>query len=289
VLPAAPTGRVFKAGLRPRLTMTGERHTVTADLPGAGIGEELPRWGRWFRQVEVTPRGGQTLMSGIAQKPLLIVDRVGKGRMAQLMSDHIWLWARGYEGGGPHAELLRRLAHWLMKEPELEENSLRAATEGNRLSVVRRSVEPNGTPVEIVTPSGKVIKVKLEEGTSGRAKALVPVSETGIYKVRDLKHTTLAAVGNLNPLEFTDINTSPARLSPLVKTTGGGVVWSQDGAPAFRRVRPGRLTAGPGWFGLVENRDYTVASVREMPMLPGLLLLLLGLGTLTLAWRAESN
>jgi hypothetical protein len=148
--------------------------------------------------------------------------------MAQLLSDQIWLWARGYEGGGPHSDLLRRLAHWLMKEPELEENSLRAVMEGNRLSVVRRSVEPDTTPVEVVTPSGKTIEVKLVEGIGGRAKAMVPVSETGIYKVRDFKHSTLAAVGNLNPLEFADMSTTPARLAPLTKTTGGGVVWAED-------------------------------------------------------------
>ena len=38
-------------------------------------------------------------MTGVG-RPLLAVDRVGEGRVAQLMSDHIWLWARGFDGGG---------------------------------------------------------------------------------------------------------------------------------------------------------------------------------------------
>ena len=67
-------------------------------------------------------------MSGDHGDPLLVLDRVGKGRVAQLLSDQMWFWARGFEGGGPQAELLRRLAYWLMKEPDLEENDLRAAS-----------------------------------------------------------------------------------------------------------------------------------------------------------------
>ena len=59
-----------------------------------------------------------------------MLDQVGKGRVAELLSDQIWLWARGFEGGGPQAELLRRLAHWLMKEPELEEEKLSASIDG---------------------------------------------------------------------------------------------------------------------------------------------------------------
>ena len=119
ILPGEPTGRVFSGPIRAKITKTGERHPITRDLPGAGLGEELPRWGKWFRHIEVKQRSGHALMSGFNGKPLLIVNRVGKGRVAQLLSDHIWLWARGYDGGGPHAELLRRISHWLMKEPEL--------------------------------------------------------------------------------------------------------------------------------------------------------------------------
>ena len=289
VLPGMPSGKVFNQPLRPKLTEIGQRHTVTADLPGAGIGEELPRWGRWFRQIDVTRRRGMVLISGVEERPLLIVDRVNKGRVAQLLSDHIWLWARGYDGGGPHSELLRRLAHWLMQEPELEENSLRAFMEGNRLAVVRRSVEVDTSPVEIVAPSGKITEVRLKQGIGGRAKATVAVAETGIYRIRDNRHNALAAVGNLNPLEFADMRSSAARLAPLAGATGGGVVWMADGVPELRRARPGRRTAGKGWLGLLENQDFAVISVREVALLPKLLFLVLALGAMIMAWRRESN
>jgi hypothetical protein len=289
VLPGEPDGRVFVGGLRPRLTKIGQRHTVTADLPGAGVGEELPRWGRWFRQVSVSNRGGYSLMSGRNNKPILLVKRVGKGRVAQLLSDHIWLWARGYDGGGPHGELLRRVAHWLMKEPELEENSLQARMSGDRLAVTRRSVEPDSSPVEIVAPSGATSSVILTAGIGGRSKALVSVKETGIYRIKDGKNTTLAAVGKLNPLEFSDMRTTGDHFAALARATGGGITWMQDGAPDLRRIRSGRVMAGSNWLGVLDNRNFSVKSVREAPLLPGLVLLLLALGALMMAWRSEGR
>ncbi len=286
-LPGAPTGKVFERGIQPRLTKFGDRHPVTADLVGADM--ERPRWGRWFRQIDVTARRGHALMRGVANHPLLIVDRVGKGRVAQVLSDHIWLWSRGFEGGGPHSEMLRRLAHWLMKEPDLEENDLRAYMEDGKLAGVRRSIEDDDTPVEVTTPSGETRTLTLKQGPGGRAKATIEIDEVGVYKLTDRRHSALTAVGNLNPLEFADMRATADRLKPVIAASGGGVHWLQDGAPSLRRVRAGRVSAGNGWLGIVANRDYRVTSVREVPLLPGLAMLFLGLGALMLAWRREGQ
>ncbi|MDF2780452.1 MAG: hypothetical protein K0S96_256, partial [Geminicoccaceae bacterium] len=151
-LPAEPLGRVIEGGFKPRITDLGRRHPVTADLPGSG-GEE-PQWGRWFRIVDVGVTRGFTVMSGTEGRPLLVLDRYGEGRVAQIMSDHVWLWSRGFEGGGPQAELLRRLAHWLMKEPDLEEEDLRAAVHAGKLEITRRSLDQEPPEVRVTTPSG---------------------------------------------------------------------------------------------------------------------------------------
>jgi hypothetical protein len=201
----------------------------------------------------------------------------------------VWLWARGFELGGPHSELLRRLAHWLMKEPDLEEDDLRAIVEDKKLTVVRRSLEPDATPVEVTAPSGAKEAVTLKEGVAGRARGQVSVNEIGIYRISDGKRTTLAAVGNLNPREYGDMRATADRLAKLAAATGGGVHWIEDGMPELRRVREGRLASGRGWFGILTNRDYRVASVRQIPMLPGPIMLLLGLGALLLAWRREGR
>jgi hypothetical protein len=120
-LPALPTGDVTLSGYYPRLSDDGRRHPVTRDLPGGGI--EPPGWGRWFRTVGVRDTTGDEVMRGADGQPLLVLNRYGEGRVAMLLSDHGWLWARGFEGGGPHVALYRRIAHWLMQEPSLEEEA----------------------------------------------------------------------------------------------------------------------------------------------------------------------
>ena len=287
ILPGAPTGKVLEQGLRPKVTQSGNRHPVTADLVGAG--EVVPRWGRWFRQIEATRSRGHTLMEGIDGKPLLILDRVGEGRVAQLLSDHIWLWARGFEDGGPHSEFLRRLAHWLMKEPDLEEEDLRAVVEGQDLAIIRRSVEDAYPPVKVTLPSGVERTVTLTKGIGGRARATIPADEVGIYRLDDGTRTTVTAVGNLNPKEFSDMRASGGLLAPVAAASGGGMHWLADGLPNLRRVRADRNYSGSGWMGVVSNRDFRVASVRQTPLLPALLVLILGLGALVWAWRREGS
>ena len=287
ILPGAPTGRVLERGFKPVVSEIGGRHPVTADLFGAAGARS--RWGRWFRQIEVGAPRGTILMHGAEDRPLLIVDRVGEGRVAQLLSDHIWLWARGFETGGPHSEILRRLSHWLMKEPDLEENDLRVAADRRGLVITRRSLERGHPPVEVTAPSGRTTTVALKEDGGGRARATVIAEEMGLYRVGDGERTAMAAVISPNPVEFADMRTTADRLSGIAARTGGGIAWLADGLPAFRRVRPERLAAGPGWMGLVANRDYRVASITEIPILPPLAVLILGIGALMLAWRKEGR
>ena len=287
ILPGAPTGKVIEKGLRPKVTHIGNRHPVTADLVGAG--DAVHRWGRWFRQIEATRSRGHTLMEGIDGKPLLILDRVGEGRVAQLLSDHIWLWARGFEDGGPHSEILRRLAHWLMKEPDLEEEDLRAVAEGHNLTIVRRSVEDTYPPVQVTLPSGIQNTVTLTKAVGGHARATIPADEMGIYRLDDGTRTAVTAVGNLNPKELSDMRASDKLLTPVAEASGGGVHWLTDGLPNLRRVSTDRKHSGSGWMGVVANRDYRVSSVGQTPLLPDLLVLILGLGALVWAWRRESS
>ena len=287
ILPGRPSGPVIEGGLRPRITLYGRRHPVTADLVGAD--GEGPRWGRWFRQVAAAAGRGETLMDGAGSRPLLILDRIGEGRVAQLLSDHIWLWARGFEGGGPHAEILRRLAHWLMKEPGLEEEAIGARVEGNELMIVSRSASDDHGEITVTAPSGAARTLILDRGAGGRAKAVMPVEEIGIYRIGDGRRSAMIAVGNPNPREFADMRASPEPLAGVRALSGGGLAWLRDGLPDIRRVRPDRPASGSQWMGVVANRDYRVVSVHETPLLPPLAVLLLGLGMLAWAWRREGR
>jgi len=286
VMPAVPTGRVLEKGYRPMITEVGQRHPVTAAL-GAGAGE--PGWGRWFRQIEAGTRSGTVLMRGLDNLPLLVLDRVEKGRIAELMSDHIWLWARGFEGGGPQAELLRRLAHWLMKEPDLEEEGLTAHVRDGRLTIERRSLSPDPVAVTVTAPSGAEQSVDLAAGDDGIARAVVAATETGLYRVGDGTHGALAASGALNPLELSDLRATADVLAPVAEATGGGVAWLAEGMPDVRRTKAGRQTAGRGWIGLRRNEAYVVTGVAQVPLLPEFLVLGLALGALMLAWYREGR
>ncbi|MGH7065898.1 MAG: hypothetical protein ACREET_17635, partial [Stellaceae bacterium] len=290
ILPAEPTGNVYEEGFKPELTALGRRHPVTEGLPEAGPPGGEPQWGRWFRQVEAKVHHGTTVMTGDRGDPLLVLDRVGKGRVAQLLSDQMWFWARGFEGGGPQAELLRRLAYWLMKEPDLEENDLRATVDDGRLVVTRQSLDPDSTPVTVTAPDGHKESLTLTPQQGGRSSGSLRIDGLGLYRVSDGKHTALAAAGPLNPIEFADVRTTPEKLAPVAAATGGGVFWAGSGSvPAIRRVAPDRSVAGENWMGFRANGDYTVTGFSEMPLLPALAALLLIVGGLIAAWRREGS
>ncbi len=292
VLPAQPTGEVYERGYRPRVTLAGARHPVTANLPGANMEDVAadPEWGRWFRLVATERVSGDTLMSGPEDGPVLILDRVGDGRVAQLLSDHSWLWARGFEGGGPQAELLRRLAHWLMKEPELEEEKLFADIEGGALVVKRRTMEDVPMEVMVTSPSGKKETASFEESAAGLWTARLPVDEIGLYRLENGDQVAVAAVGPLNPREFSDVRATDQVLAPISEASSGTTVWVDEltrAAPLLRRVAKGREMFGRDWIGLVRNNAYTVRSVTSSALLPAWLFLLVIAGATLFAWRRE--
>ena len=103
VLPAEPVG-VTEKPFYAHLSDAGKRHPVTRGLEGSA--SEPPHWSRFFRTVDTRNAVNPPVMTGADGKPLLLLSRFGEGRVALLLSDHIWLWARGYEGGGPHLDLL---------------------------------------------------------------------------------------------------------------------------------------------------------------------------------------
>ena len=288
VLPGRPTG-VPAAPFRPRVSSLGLRHPVTADLPGAT--DENPEWSRWFRIVDAVRIRGNILMEGDAGRPLLILDRFGKGRVAQLLSDQAWLWARGFEGGGPQAELLRRLAHWLMKEPELEEEALLAPSTGQRLEIMRRTINPDpARDVTVTAPDGTETIVRLDSGRGGRWTTTLLVEQAGLYRLTDGEFSAIAAVGVLNSREYADLRTTEAVLRPVVKTTDGGIYWlAEAGTPEVRRVRAGRNAAGRTWMGIPQNDSYLVTGIQKIPLIPGMLALLLLTGALVGAWGREGQ
>ena len=289
VLPAQPTGEIITKPFKPVVTAAGMAHPITQNLPGANTDKTPPAWGRWFRQIGAQKVMGETVMSGPGDKPLLVLDRIGKGRVAELLSDQGWLWARGFEGGGPIAELLRRIAHWSMKEPELEEERLTAAIAGGDLVVDRRTMAKEPPPVTVTLPDGKTQALALTKIDAGLWRGRLKAEALGLYRVSDDTLSAVAASGALNPKEVADMRATDRLVQPVVEKSGGGIAWLTDGMPEIRRIARGRTMAGTGWMGLAANQTSRVTSVDETELLPPWLALLVLIGTLMLAWRQEGR
>ena len=209
--------------------------------------------------------------------------------MALLASDHAWLWHRGFEGGGPQLELLRRLAHWMMKEPELEEEALWAEATGQTMRIIRRSLEEGVGDVTIETPSGDTLSLPLEEVSPGRYEALYDGPEIGLYRLANGDQSAVIGLGPAAPVEFEETIASAAALQPMIDATGGGVKPLADGLPRIRAVRAGRPAAGRGWIGITPRGAYETRSVTQMPLLPPWLVLFLTSGLILAGWLREGR
>lgn len=294
VLPARPTGQVISQAYLPRLTELGLRHPVTAGLEGAPPVEEEPEgkhWGRWLRQIELTNPTGEVVMKGANDAPLLVLSRAGKGRVALLASDHAWLWDRGYEGGGPQLELLRRIAHWEMKEPELEEEALQAEVEPGSLTLnlTRRTMKDAVGPLTVTLPDGSAQELTLPPAGPGRFALQWQAPIEGLYRLKQDDLERVVALGPASPKEFARTIAGPEPMAAAVKTSGGGVTRLWDGVPVVRQVSSGRMTAGAGWIGVTPRDAAAVTGIRVMPVLPAWAWLLAAAGLTVAAWIVEGR
>ena len=290
VLPAEPSGRTTDMPFRATLSELGKRHPVTRGLEGSS--EDPPHWSRWFRMVDARASKGTSVLEGPGNKPLLVLSREGEGRVALLLSDHIWLWARNYEGGGPHLDLLRRLSHWAMRQPDLEEEALRIFVRGRDLTVQRQTMADTADDVTLTTPTGKTRTLQLTQGEPGVWRSTIEANELGLWRATDGKLTALVNVGPANPREFTDVTSTTGVVGPLVAATGGDAVRIEDSAgvrlPRIVGVR-GDTFRGEDWIGLKIREASVVRGIGVLPLFAGMLGLLLLVGALAATWAREGR
>jgi len=294
VLPAEPSGEVTEQPFRARLTEPGQRHPVTRGLQGSD--GNPPHWSQWFRVVNTAKTTGTSVMEGPDGKPLLVLAREDKGRVAMLLSDHIWLWARGYEGGGPHLDLLRRLSHWLMKQPELEEEALRLVVHGHDVTIERQTMADGVGDVTVTSPTGAQSTVTLKSAEPGLWRAEMSVKELGLWRATDGKLTALANVGPANPREFAEVTSTTQVLQKLADATGGSVrrlanggVQSAQDVPRVVPVRTSSTFHGDDWIGLKMRDVSVVRGIGVLPIFAGLIGLLLLVGSLAATWAREGR
>lgn len=288
-LPALPDGEIITKGFTPTLTDLGKRHPVTRGL--AGYPTTPAKWGRWFRQIGVQNNDkNSVLMTGAENRPLLLLNHAGNGRVGMLLSDEGWLWARGFEGGGPYATLYRRIAHWLMKQPELEEEALTANSSGFKLSIRRQTLKNTVTETEIISPTGRKQSVDLQKQQDGVYTAVVSVDEVGLYRIVNGDLQTLVHVGPLNAPEFLDVISTTKKLAPIVENTGGEIMRVEDvlGQPPDQTFKITSVNGGHDHaIVLKPSRDTRLISVSEIPLYSGIAALLVTLIFLASTWYCE--
>ena len=293
IAPARPDGTLIERGFRASVSGDGAKHPVTRGLAGAQ--ETPPAWAPWFRQISATLTRGTSVMEGADNKPVLVLSREGKGRVAELLSDQMWLWARGYEGGGPYLDLLRRLAHWLMKEPDLEEEALRAKAQGNRLAIERQSLKPQVPPVIVTTPSGKTVTLALAAAGPGLWRAELETKELGLFRAVDGDLSVLANAGPENPREFQEVLSTPEKLRGLAEATGGTVRRIADGStgaitlPRILAMRDSPVYGGSDYAAIKNTGASEVKGIGFAPLAIGFAGLLALLGSVVLAWVYEGR
>src|SRR5579864_9174705 len=291
ILPAEPTGEVTEQPFRATLTEAGKRHPVTRALEGSQ--SDPPHWSQFFRLVDIKRSNGTSVMQGPDGKPLLVLAHAGEGRVALLLSDQIWLWARGYEGGGPHLDLLRRLSHWLMKQPELEEEALRLNVQGRNITIERQTMADSINEVTLTSPSGASRTLNLQPVEPGLWRSAATSNELGLWRATDGKLTALANVGPANPREFAQVTSTTDVLSPLANATGGGARRLADGnsldVPRVVAVRTSTTFKGDDWIGLKMRDVSVVRGIGVLPIFAGLIGLLLLVGSLAATWAREGR
>ncbi len=291
ILPAEPNGNVTERAFHARLTDLGKRHPVTRDLDGSA--SKPPQWSEWFRVIDTRNTSGTAVMRGPDDKPLLVLSRQGEGRVALLLSDQLWLWARGFQGGGPHLDLLRRLSHWLMKEPELEEEALRLSVSGHQLLVRRQTMAEEAADVTLTAPSGATQTLKLKATEPGVWEISVAANELGLWRATDGKLNALVNIGPANPREFAEVTSTTDVLARIVNATGGDARRLDAGSgldvPRVIAVRSGDTYKGDDWIGLKMRDASVVRGIGVLPVFAGFLGLLLLLGSLAGTWAREGR
>jgi hypothetical protein len=292
ISPARPLS-ILEKPFRAQVSDEGRKHPVTRGLPGAE--QSPPLWSEWYRQVGAERLRGTAVMNGADNQPLLLLSREGKGRVGLMLSDQIWLWARGYQGGGPHLDLMRRMAHWLMKEPELEEEALRATARGREITIERQSLTGEAPLVALTGPAGKLQQVQLQTAEAGLSRATVAVEDFGLYRASQGDLSALVNVGPENPREFQDVVSTMEKLRALAESTGGTVRRISSGKgdeinlPRLVSMREANVYGGSDYVGLRRTNASVVTGIGVAPLALGFFGLLLLLGSVIAGWLAEGR
>ena len=287
ILPTEPTGDVIVQEFIPIMTQDGERHPVTANLKD----NMNSNWGPWYRMVEGLTIAGDVLLEGPEARPLLVLNRVGQGRVAQILSDQSWVWTKSGVNKGPQADLLRRLVHWLMKEPELEENELSAKIDNDTILITKNSLNLDKKPIISTSPDNIKEEIILEDIGKGKQIGKILSPQEGTWKFSSGNSKISLIVGNSNSSEYLDVRTTDSIVKPLVNYTSGSIHWvnNKKNIPQIKQIQKNKLTNNSKNIQLLKNEKYFVKSLQQSSLTPWYFVLIFSLILLFLSWYRETK
>ena len=292
ILPTEPTGEIITQEFIPKLTAQGIRHPVTANLKNISYSENNNQWGPWYRMVEGITVNGDVLLEGPERRPLLVLNRIGQGRVAQILSDQSWVWTKSNLNKGPQADLLRRLVHWLMKEPDLEENELSAKFENNSLFITRNSLIPDEKPIIVINPKNQQSILELQDLGNGKqiAQILEPIS--GIWKLQSGNSTVSIIIGNYNSTEYLDVRATELKIDKLIEINSGSINWINEKNNNFIPLinyKTKKQLKNNNNINLHKNEQFYIKSIDQIPLSPWYFTLILSILLLFISWYKEAK
>lgn len=291
ILPGAPTGKSLRGEFKPELTELGKKHPITKS-----IFKNLKNYGSWYEMNDVLIDNKETsvLLKGLKDKPLLSIKKIDKGRISQIYSHNIWIWKNNILNPGPYRELIKNLAHWLMKEPELEEDELKVSIKGKKVFIKKTIFKENdikNSSVFIYGPQNNKEKLILNKKSENTFSNTYEIKKEGIYLVMDNSQVQLVETNNysIHELENLDINydfldaTQPISLiSKVIKTSNGTDI-------KYRVVEDYTVDKlSTDKVLLPKNLSYQVNEIIENKLFNVPLFLVFIIGLFFASWKRES-
>ena len=290
ILPAVrQKNSVFNQSYKAKVSDFGVKHPVTEPL---SLIED--RWGNWDYYLRMQPQaeGAKVLLRHENGDPLLLISEYGDGRVAQFTTDQMWYWARGYKGGGPYTDLIRRLSHWLMKEPTLEYKKFDVRPTNTGLEVVydadRRGDEQ--LEVNVRTPQGFDATIKMEKSGIHPYKGFYEPEYAGVYGFSiEGEHSYYLYEGNeQDNIELKKLISNPDALKQISSATKGRIIAYDDFYDADVKLKSGAAKIlGGQTLQFNQSRNLENRTVDFRQVVHYLLLGLIGLFVLLMAWLRQ--
>ena len=223
-------------------------------------------------------------------KPLLILDKVGEGRVAQLLSDNSWVWSRSINDKGPQSRLLRRTIHWLLKEPELQEENIITKVKNNKIEIIKNNLTKGDVNASVIGPDQKTINFVIKDSKNGQLKTIIDAKISGKYKITIGEKTKVIFVGKTNFLETNDIISTEKKVSPIASLSKGGVFWLEKNFPNIISVnKESNIKAGLNWLGIHNKNNYNIKKITNYNLIPWYIYLIILILLILLTWYRESK